>query len=293
VNTQPTSPATADSAKPEKKTAVIEIFGPTIQGEGAMIGVKTMFVRTGGCDYKCEKCDSMHAVDPQAVKQFRTMMTEEEIAKQLFDAKEKTGVEWVTLSGGNPVMWDLTYLIELCHGFGMKVAVETQGTLYRPWVAHCDQITISPKTPGMGEKFEPEKLQKFIHNIAQAQLSAYELWTTDPIMRTSLKVVVFDQLDLDFALHIGEIALNSGVSRDQLYLSIGNPYVPILSQTDSGEFGELAFGDNPIWADVDQPRALLAEYRQRLEEYLQDPRFRSWKLLPQLHVLLYGNEPGV
>jgi len=42
---------------------VSEIFGPTIQGEGALIGQPTVFVRTGGCDYRCSWCDSLHAVD--------------------------------------------------------------------------------------------------------------------------------------------------------------------------------------------------------------------------------------
>lgn len=32
---------------------VVEIFGPTIQGEGALIGAQTMFLRLGGCDYRC------------------------------------------------------------------------------------------------------------------------------------------------------------------------------------------------------------------------------------------------
>ena len=31
------------------KIPVLEIFGPTIQGEGRVIGRKTMFVRTAGC----------------------------------------------------------------------------------------------------------------------------------------------------------------------------------------------------------------------------------------------------
>ena len=32
---------------------IAEIFGPTIQGEGALIGEPTVFVRAGGCDYRC------------------------------------------------------------------------------------------------------------------------------------------------------------------------------------------------------------------------------------------------
>ena len=36
------------------KLPVLEIFGPTFQGEGRAIGQKTMFVRTAGCDYHCD-----------------------------------------------------------------------------------------------------------------------------------------------------------------------------------------------------------------------------------------------
>ena len=39
------------------KLPVLEIFGPTFQGEGRAIGQKTMFVRTAGCDYHCDWCD--------------------------------------------------------------------------------------------------------------------------------------------------------------------------------------------------------------------------------------------
>ena len=39
--------------------AISEIFGPTIQGEGALIGVPTVFVRTGGCDFRCSWTPSM------------------------------------------------------------------------------------------------------------------------------------------------------------------------------------------------------------------------------------------
>jgi hypothetical protein len=46
---------------------VVEVFGPTIQGEGAMAGLPTYFVRLGGCDWRCAWCDSMHAVDPAQV----------------------------------------------------------------------------------------------------------------------------------------------------------------------------------------------------------------------------------
>ncbi len=40
---------------------ISEIFGPTIQGEGALSGRPTVFVRTGGCDYRCAWCVAPHS----------------------------------------------------------------------------------------------------------------------------------------------------------------------------------------------------------------------------------------
>src|SRR5215831_5300129 len=45
--------------------AISEIFGPTVQGEGPLIGQPTVFVRTGGCDYRCVWCDTLYAVLPE------------------------------------------------------------------------------------------------------------------------------------------------------------------------------------------------------------------------------------
>ena len=44
---------------------ISEIFGPTIQGEGPLMGRPTVFVRTGGCDYRCRWCDTLYAVLPE------------------------------------------------------------------------------------------------------------------------------------------------------------------------------------------------------------------------------------
>lgn len=45
------------------KIPFLEVFGPTIQGEGMVIGKKTMFVRTYGCDYGCVWCDTAYTWD--------------------------------------------------------------------------------------------------------------------------------------------------------------------------------------------------------------------------------------
>lgn len=77
---------------------VIEMFGPTIQGEGAVIGVKTMFVRTYGCDYRCGWCDSAFTWDGSA-KDRVTMHTPQEILSGLLELAGEN-FNCVTISGG-------------------------------------------------------------------------------------------------------------------------------------------------------------------------------------------------
>jgi len=76
--------------------AVSEIFGPTVQGEGALIGTQTLFVRTGGCDYRCSWCDTGYAVLPKYEDDWQqmdaqTIMTE--ICATRFDRIDYTGTK--------------------------------------------------------------------------------------------------------------------------------------------------------------------------------------------------------
>lgn len=82
--------------------AISEIFGPTIQGEGALIGMPTVFVRTGGCDFRCSWCDTLYAVEPRFRNAWRSMSTD----AILTEVNRLSGNEpiLVTLSGGNPAL---------------------------------------------------------------------------------------------------------------------------------------------------------------------------------------------
>jgi len=280
--------------RPEKTVAVIEIFGPTIQGEGAMIGVKTMFVRFGGCDFRCGKCDSMHAVDPDAVKANAKWLTQKDIAEFLLEAKAATGVEWVTLSGGNPTIWDLQELTELLEG-KMKIAVETQGSIWRDWLRNVQQLTISPKGPGMQERFNQKIFRSFVEKIG---------FNT----KTCVKIVCFGMQDMEFALGVDQIldtvgrdvrggyladtVLQLTVDRESRYLSLGNYMQPILGE--DMQLHDQDHEDGFIDEGVALPEELLASYKNILEmDFLPDPRLSHWKFLPQLHVLVWANKAKV
>src|ERR1700731_950459 len=78
-----------------ERIRISEIFGPTIQGEGPLIGRPTVFVRTGGCDYRCAWCDTLYAVLPEYRDQW-TLMTTPEIMTRVNE-----------LAGGQPVLVSL------------------------------------------------------------------------------------------------------------------------------------------------------------------------------------------
>lgn len=241
---------------PATKFPVVEVFGPVLQGEGMMIGKQTMFVRFGGCDFLCTKCDTMIAVDPKEIRKRATYMDALAIVSSLDPGTNYT--KWVTYSGGNPLLWKLGELTDRLQNFGMKIAVETQGSLYKPWVNMCDCITVSPKGPGMGEKCDLGEL-----DVWADKLRGHPGF--------NLKVVVFGDPDITFAMMI-----HLRYPDVPFYISLGNPYLP----------GE------PI-AREKQLLGLLTSMAWLEKKVTSIPELREAVVLPQMHVLMHGNKEGV
>lgn len=192
----PTTPANTSVTMPEWVThargarfgaartfPVVEVFGPVLQGEGRMIGVQTLFVRFGFCDFRCSWCDTLYAVEPEQVAREAEWLNVDGIIARLDNLSPHT--LWVTLSGGNPAIHDLGALVERLHAMGRKVAIETQGSVYRPWLAQCDVVTVSPKPPSSGMVTDHTRLARFT-----------------ALPQSNLKVVVFDDADYAYARDI-------------------------------------------------------------------------------------------
>lgn len=255
--------ATAEEIGLTKKHPVMEIFGPTIQGEGLVAGQQTLFIRFGGCDYRCQKCDSLHAVIPSLVQQGATYMGAEEIGEKLKEIKDATGVRWVTFSGGNPAIHQLGPLVEICHGLGFAIAIETQGTIWADWLPDCDVVTVSPKGPGMGEKFKPELFERFMENLLGHP-------------GFNVKIVIMDKRDIEFAKYVA-YEWSSLQEPDMFWLSLGNPFPPRIDGT----------------SDDFRINDLRGHYIILLEELMQEKQLRFARILPQVHVLVWGNKKGV
>lgn len=272
--------------KLSKKIPLLETFGPTFQGEGALAGTQTYFYRFGLCDYECKMCDSLHAVLPESVRRLAEWLPQDEILQRLEKVMlaSPNRAKWVTLSGGNPCIHNLDFLVDMLRLRGLKINVETQGTKAPEWLKLCHKVTVSPKGPGMGEVFDPEVFTNFIRQVPSSLIAC--------------KIVVFDARDLEFAADVFSICRKYGVN--DLYLSLGNPYPPgsaALRELES-EAGESAERErNPELFEelmTDNLRILLLrEYRLLCEDILKDPRFSDVRFFPQLHVLTWGNKAEV
>lgn len=244
--------------------------------------MQTMFIRFGGCDYRCGRCDSLHAVLPRLIKKNATWQTTQEIVDTL---TAKSGhCRLVTFSGGNPLMWDLSDLVMQLKNLGWKIAVETQGSLWRDWINECDYITISPKGPGMQEKFE---LDKFVHFLQETHWSQSKRGIGIGGYRGAnvcIKVVVFSQEDIEFAKQIAVIIKSYQLP---LFLSLGNPWPPEPAKRE----------DNPQhWgepASSTMSDSLLSRMLILWEDIKNEPLLADARFLPQMHVLLWANQQGV
>lgn len=236
-----------------KRFPVIEWFGPVIQGEGQMIGRQTLFLRLGGCDYRCCWCDTLYAVLPEEVKKNRTMMTSESIMAALRNLSPEC--KTVTISGGNPALHDLWDLTDMLLREAYYIAVETQGSRWADWIARCHCVTVSPKPPSSGHMTSPADLAPFIHKLHPSQVN--------------FKVVVFDDRDYEYAKFIrGAIpcysfTVQAGTNPDQ---SMPKDQVRTM---------------------------ILDNLERLMDRVCNDPDMTGVQVLPQLHTLVFGHKRGV
>ncbi|MGB4058089.1 MAG: 7-carboxy-7-deazaguanine synthase QueE [Alphaproteobacteria bacterium] len=230
---------------------ISEIFGPTIQGEGALIGQPTVFVRTGGCDYRCSWCDTLHAVDSEYRHGWKPMN-----AEGIFAQVEKlSGGQpiMVSLSGGNPAIQPLKPLLDLGHAHGYSFALETQGSIAQDWFSDLDVLTLSPKPPSSGMTTDWKKFEDCLKAAREKPKAA-------------LKIVVFDDADFDYAKEA-----SARYQHLPLYLQPGNSALPPAQINNE---------------------TLAGRMRWLTDKTLNAGLFHA-TILPQLHVMLWGNKRGV
>jgi 7-carboxy-7-deazaguanine synthase len=244
------------SGERQSEIRVSEIFGPTIQGEGALIGLPTVFVRSGGCDYRCSWCDSMHAVDTRFRADWRPMSVDAIWAEVTRLSGNKPLM--VSLSGGNPAIQPFSDLIRRGHEEGYRFALETQGSVARDWFADLDVLVLSPKPPSSSMDTDWAALADCLEKASDGP-------------EIVLKMIVFDDADYAYAKSVA-----ARHPRYPVYLQPGNHTPPPPDADDA-------------YVDMD---GLMKRMLWLVDKVTQDRWFEA-RVLPQLHVMLWGNRKGV
>jgi organic radical activating enzyme len=107
----------------------------TIQGEGFYQGHAAFFIRLGGCDVGCVWCDVKESWDAAAHPQVSV--------DEMSTRAKASGTEIVVVTGGEPVMYDLTSLTDTLHQKGLRTHIETSGVY--PLSGSWDWVCFSPK----------------------------------------------------------------------------------------------------------------------------------------------------
>jgi 7-carboxy-7-deazaguanine synthase len=120
----------------DRRYLVKEMFGPTLQGEGAHAGRPCVFLRFAACNLACAWCDTDFAAEG-AVK-----MTSGEIVARLVEL-DTNSARMVVVTGGEPTLqWDAP-LATAIKAAGFRTHMESNGT--RPLGGPIDWLTVSPK----------------------------------------------------------------------------------------------------------------------------------------------------
>jgi len=142
---------------------VMETFY-SLQGEGYHQGKAAYFIRLGGCDVGCIWCDVKDSWDALA-HPVKTI-------KEIVDEAKKNAARLAVITGGEPLMHDLTALTNELHKENFQTNIETSGS--SPLSGNWDWICLSPK------KFKPP--------LAEILQKANEL-----------KIVIFNKTDFIWA----------------------------------------------------------------------------------------------
>lgn len=224
----------------------------SIQGEGKLAGVPSVFVRTSGCNLRCTWCDTPYASwNPEGDDVSIASILERSLAYP---------TDHVVLTGGEPmIMPEIVELAEAFRSHGKHITIETAGTAFKPMP--IDLASVSPKLSNStpiereGGRFaQLHENQRRRPEVVQAFIDQARERSTD----FQLKFVVSEGRDLE-EIDALLTELRGWRKSDVLLMPEGTSVEILRSRTDW--LGEIC-------------------------------KSRGFRFAPRLHVELYGNTRG-
>ena len=191
---------------------ISEIFH-SIQGEGLLLGVPSVFVRTSGCNLRCRWCDTPYASWQPEGENLEIPAIIEQV--KAYDCNH------VVLTGGEPMI--ASGIHELAAGLkaeGLHITIETAGTVApnngEGGIA-CDLASLSPKLANSTPDLEQAGPWRDRHEATRLQPEVIRAWLTN--YHAQLKFVVSAVEDLpEIESLLAEIGAVTGFTRDRVLL---------------------------------------------------------------------------
>jgi 7-carboxy-7-deazaguanine synthase len=237
---------------------VNEVFGPTIQGEGASAGSHCLFIRLAQCNLHCWWCDTPYtwAFTEHKASLHKSgvvhSVSEEEMILNAEDVYELLKTKWdvedrpttIVISGGEPMLQqrELGGLVNMLKIRGNQVEIETAGTIVpvAPWTRRV-QFNVSPKLDNSGNSVLARRNLEALRTLAE--------------LGARFKFVVTTMLDFK---EIEEIIRLAGIDRTKVWI--------------------MPEGTT-IEATVEHARLVV--------DYVLE---KGWNITLRNHVIIWGNE---
>ena len=218
------------------KISIVEHFY-SIQGEGPLSGVPSVFIRFGGCNLRCEGfkteyslnkikkigCDSYYAVDQGFSENWREINRVEDILEIIFSYPVGRFKD-IVITGGEPLIYAenriflemLSYLKK--HNF--RITIETNGTIYLKDRDEFKDIkySIALKLSNSGEEFNKRFNIYSIHSIINKSKDCYFKFTLDNsaiLKGTTFEVIKISKFFPDVPIYCMPV----GATREEIDLN--------------------------------------------------------------------------
>ncbi len=165
---------------------ISEIFY-SIQGEGELTGVPSVFVRTSGCNLRCNWCDTPYASWSPEGKQMRPDAIVTEVMGH--------PARHVVLTGGEPMIApEIHELAFQLQERGYHITIETAATIPPGGIA-CDLASLSPKLAHSAPDARLDDTWRRKHEALRWQPEVVASWLA--VSNYQLKFVVGRESDVD------------------------------------------------------------------------------------------------
>lgn len=245
----------------------------TLQGEGKLVGVPSLFIRLQGCNLRClwenaagdiSRCDTAHtSFEGGSVN----MVSAHDIMSVV---KSNMGsMRHVVITGGEPFLQasQLIPLVRLLRNEDYHVTIETNGTIYsEELVSLCNLLSISPKLSSSFPTVDKLSLLGLTPNYATQQHAAIA------VNIDVLKNLIAHSADYQLKFVVGN-AIDECLIKEEVL-----SHLPNLKPSD---VIIMPLGTTTEEIDMSNIYAVPMSVRN------------GWRYTPRLHIALWGNKEGV